>query len=216
MSTAAQPTPLMSAPPPRGFLLALADKFALWGLWFSGAIILLAALLVSYDVIARKLFNMSLGGADELSGYALAIGSAWAFSFALLQRVNVRIDGLYQYMPNNMARGLDVVALLALGLFAVLMCYHAFSLVQGSFVRGAMSNSQLKVALWIPQGLWWLGLLLFSYTWFALAIRTMQALLSRDSAWIKANIGARSIQDDAADEIEYGKSLAADSLVVTK
>jgi hypothetical protein len=31
--------------------------------------------------------------------------------------------------------------------------------------------------------------------------------LRRDMQWIKTNLGARSIQDDAADELEYSKSL---------
>jgi TRAP-type mannitol/chloroaromatic compound transport system permease small subunit len=191
----------------RGLLLGIADALASFGLWFSGGLILLAALVVSYDVLARKLFNISLGGADELSGYALAIGCAWAFSFALLQRVNVRIDALYQYMPQSVARGLDIVALLVLGWFVVLLSFYGFSLASGSFARGAMSNSQLKIPLWIPQGLWFLGLAAFALTWFALIIKTLQALIRRDMAWIKANLGARSIQDDAADELEYSKSL---------
>jgi TRAP-type mannitol/chloroaromatic compound transport system permease small subunit len=191
----------------RGFLLRLADRVAGFGLWFSGGLILLAAFLVSYDVLARKLFNLSLGGADELSGYALAIGCAWAFSFALLQRVNVRIDALYQCMPQSIARALDIVALLVLGWFVVLLCFYGFSLAFGSYERGAMSNSQLKVPLWIPQGLWFLGLAAFAFTWFALALRTLQALLARDMIWVKTNLGARSIQDDAADELEYSKSL---------
>jgi TRAP-type C4-dicarboxylate transport system permease small subunit len=191
----------------RGFLLRLADKIASLGLWFSGGLILLAALLVSYDVIARKLFNTSVGGADELSGYALAIGCAWAFPFALLQRVNVRIDGLYQYLPDRAARALDVLALLAMGWLVAMLCIYGYGLVAGSVMRGSMSNSQLKIALWVPQGLWWLGLLAFSYTWVALAVRTVQAVLARDADWIKTNIGARSIHDDAADELAYSKSL---------
>jgi TRAP-type C4-dicarboxylate transport system permease small subunit len=193
----------------RGLLLRLADALAQFGLWFSGGIILAAALLVSYDVLARKLFNVSLGGADELSGYALAIGSAWAFSFALLQRVNVRIDALYQYAPNGLARGLDVVALLAMGWFVVMLCFYGFSLFSGSLARASMSNSQMKIPLWIPQGLWWLGLVAFAYTWFALVVRTFQALFQRDADWIKTNIGARSVQDDANDELEYSKAMGS-------
>ena len=39
--------------------------------------------------------SMTLGGADELSGYALAISSAWGFSSALLSRSHIRIDTVY-------------------------------------------------------------------------------------------------------------------------
>jgi TRAP-type mannitol/chloroaromatic compound transport system permease small subunit len=51
----------LSNPANRGFFLRLADVIAQFGLWFSGGLILAAALLVSYDVLARKLFNVSLG-----------------------------------------------------------------------------------------------------------------------------------------------------------
>ena len=68
--------------------LKLAGWAALRGVWFGGSLIFLAAITVSVDVIARKLFTVSLGGADELSGYAFAIGCAWAFAFTLLNRAN--------------------------------------------------------------------------------------------------------------------------------
>ena len=38
-----------------------------WGLWFGGALILLAALLIGVDVVLRKVFTRSIGGADELA-----------------------------------------------------------------------------------------------------------------------------------------------------
>ena len=43
-----------------------------------GALLLLAAVLVAIDITLRALFARTLGGADELSGYALAIATAWA------------------------------------------------------------------------------------------------------------------------------------------
>ena len=49
-------------------------RFAQWGLWFGGALVLLAALLIGIDVLMRKFLDRSIGGADELAGYALAIG----------------------------------------------------------------------------------------------------------------------------------------------
>ena len=52
-------------------------RFAQWGLWFGGALVLLAAVLIGIDVLMRKFLARSIGGADELAGYALAIGTAW-------------------------------------------------------------------------------------------------------------------------------------------
>ena len=44
-------------------------RFAQWGLWFGGALVLLAAVLIGIDVLMRKLLARSIGGADELAGY---------------------------------------------------------------------------------------------------------------------------------------------------
>lgn len=41
---------------------------------------LLAAVLIGIDVVIRKFFATSIGGADELAGYALAIGTSWGWA----------------------------------------------------------------------------------------------------------------------------------------
>ena len=48
------------------------QRLTRYGLWFGGALVLLAALLIGVDVTLRKFFQTSIGGADELAGYALA------------------------------------------------------------------------------------------------------------------------------------------------
>ena len=59
-------------------LLEYARLLSRAGAWFGGALLIVAAFVIGIDVVIRKLFNLSIGGADELSGYALAIGSAWS------------------------------------------------------------------------------------------------------------------------------------------
>jgi len=191
--------------------LALADRIARRAVWIGGALLLAAAALVSVDVTIRKLFTLSVGGADELSGYAFAIGIAWAFPFALLRRANVRIDALYQHLPARLAAALDLVALIALAVFVTVLTRYAWEVVAGSWNLGALSNSQLKVPLWIPQGLWFLGLALFFATTAMLTLRTALALLAGDLATVRRLAGARSIEEEAAAEAAYGKTLAATS-----
>ncbi|MDP3241857.1 MAG: TRAP transporter small permease subunit, partial [Reyranella sp.] len=67
-------------------------RFAQWGLWFGGALVLLAAVLIGIDVLMRKFLALSIGGADELAGYSLAIGTTWGLGAALLDRAHIRID----------------------------------------------------------------------------------------------------------------------------
>lgn len=190
--------------------LTAADWLSLRAVWAGGALLLAAALTVSVDVIARKLFAVSLGGADELSGYAFAIGSAWAFPFALLRRANVRVDALYQHLPAKLCAALDVLALAALGVFAVFLARYAWDVMATSWSLASRSNSALKIPLWIPQALWVAGLLLFLATLALMLARALRALAGGDWAWIHARLGARSVVEEAADEATYARALDRD------
>ena len=83
-------------------------RFAQWGLWFGGALVLLAAVLIGIDVLMRKFLARSIGGADELAGYSLAIGTAWGLGAALLDRAHIRIDSLYVLFPQKLRLALDL------------------------------------------------------------------------------------------------------------
>ena len=63
--------------------------------WLFGLVLIAFALFVSAETVSRKVFNFSFQGADELGGYALAIGGALSFTIALLERGHIRIDLLH-------------------------------------------------------------------------------------------------------------------------
>ncbi|MEP7085427.1 MAG: TRAP transporter small permease [Betaproteobacteria bacterium] len=166
-----------------------------------GLLILAAAVLVSVDVILRKFASITLGGADELSGYALAIGSTWAFAFVLLNRGNVRVDALYQLLPRKLAALCDMLAIAALLGFVSVVTWHGANVVAQSWQLGARSNSALAVPLAVPQALWWAG-----YAWFVvcampLLLRGGLSFVAGDWPAVNRLLGARSIKEDAADEL---------------
>ncbi|MGE0311353.1 MAG: TRAP transporter small permease subunit [Lautropia sp.] len=164
---------------------------------------LAAALLVSGDVVARKLFNVTTGGADELSGYALAIASAWSFAFVTLDRMNVRVDALYRVLPVPLARTLDACSAIALGAFALLLARFGWSVVEASWTLSARSNSALSVVLWVPQLLWWLGIVMFLVACVRQSILALAGIVRRDWAAVARVAGARSVLDDAASEVRH-------------
>ncbi|MBS0337041.1 MAG: TRAP transporter small permease [Proteobacteria bacterium] len=169
--------------------------------------LLAAAFTVSVDVIARKLFTVSLGGSDELSGYAFAIGTAWAFAFTLLRRVNVRVDALYQLLPGKLCALLDILALVALGAFVAYLARWSWEVLATSWALSAQSNSALKVPMWIPQSLWFAGLALFVVTLALLLARALGMLFSGDWAGVHELLGARSVREEAEDESGYARDL---------
>src|SRR3954451_10155442 len=111
-------------------------RFTHWGLWFGGALILLAAVLIGIDVLMRKFLARSIGGADELAGYALAIGSAWGLAAALVDRAHIRIDSLYILFPTWLRIALDLAGLVLFIAFFTLVAWHGSGVVMQSWTSG--------------------------------------------------------------------------------
>ena len=72
--------------------LRLIDRIARASAWVGGIALMGSALMISIDLLLRRLFGFSMGGADEIAGYVLAVVSAWAFPIALLKRSHLRVD----------------------------------------------------------------------------------------------------------------------------
>src|SRR5205809_8127238 len=113
-------------------LMGEVRRFSLWGLWLGGALVLLAAVLIGIDVLMRKYLDRSIGGADELAGYSLAIGTAWGLAAALLDRAHIRIDSLYVFFPQKIRLALDALAPVLLGGFFALVAWHGLGVVSQS------------------------------------------------------------------------------------
>jgi TRAP-type C4-dicarboxylate transport system permease small subunit len=148
-----------------------------------------AALLVCADVIARKAFNVSLGGADEISGYALAVSTAWAAAFATFERSHIRVDVAYRLAPLGLRAWLDVLACASLLLFAALLSWFAgLQLIESAWFR-SVAYTPLRTPLWAPQSLWVAGIVLFAAASLALLLRTGRALLRGDFAAVQRLAG---------------------------
>ena len=181
--------------------LVLMRRISLWGLWFGGALVLLAALLIGVDVILRKFFITSIGGADELAGYALAIGTAWGLAATLLERAHIRIDSLYTMFPRIYRIVLDLFGLALFILFFALVAWHGSGVVMQSWASSSRSQSALQIPTVIPQSLWMIGLSLFVLAGAVLFLDAVVKLGRGDRAGINRTIGVRSAEEDVEEEI---------------
>lgn len=202
------PPPTGSARPPDR-LLHWARQGSRAAVWAGAAITAASVLLVTYDVLARRLFGVSVGGSDELSGYAFAISITWALAFTTLDRANVRIDVLYQHLPVRLAAVLDWLALVALGLFAAVLTWHAGQVVADSWAAQSTANTPLGTPLWIPQSLWLGGLLWFLLVLGLLLVRASVALVTGDLATLQAIAGVKSTAEEAEEGAAEGERLVA-------
>lgn len=177
-------------------------RFAQMGLWFGGALVLLAAVLIGIDVVMRKFLDRSIGGADELAGYALAIGTAWSLGAALLDRAHIRIDSLYVHFPQRMRLLLDVAAVVLLVGFFGLILWHGLGVVAQSWTSDSRSQSALETPVIIPQLLWIAGLLAFVLVGVALLIEALRLAVSGDLQGMAKLISTRSAEEEVEDEVK--------------
>lgn len=188
-------------------LTAFAETLARAAVWVGGALTIASVLLISVEVLVRKLLGRSLGGADELSSYAFAISTTWSLAFATLQRANVRVDVLYQYLPVRLSAVLDWVSMVALGTFMGVLTYYAYDVVATSYVQNSHANTPLATPLYIPQGLWFIGLVFMCVVLGLMLLRASVALVTGDIETVKAIAGVRSTQEEAEEEAAAGERM---------
>lgn len=187
--------------------LSLVDRIARWAVWIGGALMLFAAILVTFDVLMRRFFGFTVGGSDEISGYLFAVATSWSFAFVLLRRGNVRIDALYLLLPRRVCALLDVLALLALGIFMGFLTERAFAVVTTTIDMGAHSVTPLRTPLVVPQGFWLGGLLLFQVAFVLVFLQAVVALLRGDNATVRRVAGVPSLDEEVVDEWRSGARL---------
>lgn len=166
---------------------------------------LAAALVIGVDVTLRKLFSTSIGGADELAGYALALGTAWSLGAALIDRAHIRIDSLYALFPRWLRLALDFIGLALLIAFFGLIARHGWNVVEQSWASGSRSQSALATPTVIPQAVWLAGLVLFFLVGLALLAHAAILIGRGQPAAAAQAISTRSAAEEVEDEIREMK-----------
>ena len=183
-------------------LQALAETISRGGAIVGGAMLLVASIAICVDIFLRYTFALTVGGADDLSGYALAIASAWGFSAALLSRSHIRIDTVYVRVRSRPARAaLDVLSLLAFALFVTLVAWHGWGVFHQSYVSDSHSQSAIEMPLVFPQGLWFAGLAFCAAVALLLLARAIHAWLTGNLAELFGLIGSKSAVEEAKEEV---------------
>ena len=183
-------------------LQSAAEQISRVGAIVGGAMLLIASILICIDITLRYTVSLTLGGADELSGYALAISSAWGFSSALLSRSHIRIDTVYVRLKSVAARAaLDIISLTTLLFFFGMVTWYAWGVVKQSWVSDSHSLSAIEAPLVIPQGLWFAGLLFFVALCLLLLLRSLHAFAAGNYTTLFELIGSKSALAEAEEEI---------------
>ncbi len=184
-------------------LQEVAAQVARGGAIVGGALLLVAAITICVDIFLRYTFSLTIGGADDLSGYALAISSAWGFSAALLSRSHIRIDTVYVRVKSRVARAaLDLLSLACFALFGGLVAWYGWGVLSLSWASDSHSQSAIEMPLIYPQGLWFAGIAFFVAVAFLLLARSVAACAKGDLDGLFRLIGSKSAVAEAEEEIK--------------
>ena len=173
-------------------LHAWLERISRVAVWVGGAALLLCAFMVSGDVIMRKLFSMTMSGSDEITGYAFAAATAWAYSYCLLHRSHIRIDALYGVLPIWLRSLLDALGLALLLFYMAYLTNKAVDVFLTSWEHDSVSITTLSVPQWIPQLLWLSGLCWFVITLTFLLVYVLVSLVLGDVTTVQNIAGAMS------------------------
>ena len=146
-----------------------------------GGIFLFLSITVAVETIARKLFNISLQGADELGGYALAIGGVLAFGLALMGRNHIRVDVLHEFLPRRLQAFLNWLAIVSLAIFAVFLAASAYTVIGDTLLYRSTAPTPWATPLIYPQAIWLGCLCIFALMAVTFAAHATWLLLARDT-----------------------------------
>ena len=178
------------------------DSVELWLGTLFGAVFVFLSFVVAIETAIRKLFNVSLQGADELGGYSLAFGATLAFSLALMGRTHIRVDVFHDRFPRWLRTALNWLSIVMLAAFAVLLAWLAWFVIQDSRAYQSVAQTPWATPLVYPQTGWLAGLIAFAAVSTVYAVRATWLLVNGRIDRLDSEFAPRSTRDEVAEEVE--------------
>lgn len=167
-----------------------------------GVMMLLLSVAVTVETLVRKLFSVSLGGVDELSGYAIAVGAPLAFAVALIDRSHIRINLLYQGLGERSRAVLDAAAVVALAALAVFLAIFSVRTVLETQAYQSIAQTPWATPLIYPQAVWLAAMCGFVLPALALLWRLLRLLAQGRWREVTPALGPETVEDELRAELE--------------
>ncbi len=167
-----------------------------------GIIFLALSVIVAVETISRKVFDFSLQGADELGGYALALGSTLAFSLAIIGRNHIRVDVLHELLPRRAQGWLNWISTILLAFFATVVVVVSFHVLAETMQFGSTAQTPWATPLIIPQSLWYAGFIAFMLVALGYALRASYLLFTGRVDELNVEFHPKSAREELKEELE--------------
>ena len=167
-----------------------------------GVLFLGLSVVVTVETLSRKLFNISLQGADELGGYALAVGSTIAFSLALMGRAHIRVDVFHEMLPRKLQAVLNWLSILSLALLGTFIAWVAFKVLADTLQYGSTAQTPWATPLIYPQSVWYVGLVVFALVATGYALRATALLFGGREEQLLQDFQPKSAKEELKEELD--------------
>ena len=167
-----------------------------------GGIFSVLVIVVTIETIVRKLFNISLQGADELGGYALAIGSTLAFSLAVFGRNHIRVDVLHEKLPRWLQGWMNWFAATSMAAFAIFVCFVTMNVLTDSISYSSTAQTPWATPLIYPQSIWYAGLVIFACVSSVWAVRATYLLATGRTTLLNEEFQPKSAKEELKEELD--------------
>lgn len=167
-----------------------------------GVTFITLAVVVTIETISRKVFNVSLQGADELGGYALALGSTISFSLALMGRNHIRVDVFHEMMPKRVQGFLNWISIVLLAVLSVFIAVLAFKVIGDTLQYRSTAPTPWQTPLIWPQSVWYAGLLMFAFVAVAFALRASKLYFGGDLTRLNEEFPPKSTKEELKEELD--------------
>lgn len=125
--------------------------FSALGLWTSGAAVLFMILLITVEVIGRRILSFSTLVADEFSGYLLVLITFMGSAYTLKTGGFTRMEVIYNRFKGNGRWIINFVFNLVSLVFLSTIDYWLWVHILSSYRSGMRSISIFQTPLFVPQ-----------------------------------------------------------------
>lgn len=152
------------------------------------------AAFVLLDIVMRQI-GTSLGGTEEIAGYAMALATSWGMSFTLLELGHVRIDLLRTRLVPFGRAVFDVFSMVVTSGVIVAVAIKSWPVVERSITNSSRANTPLETPLAWVQLPWFLGWVWFAIVSTLVTLAALSLLAKRRHAETEAFVGAFAEQE---------------------
>ncbi|MHC8493371.1 TRAP transporter small permease subunit [Thalassospira sp. SM2505] len=166
-----------------------------------GIVMIFLSITITAETLLRKFLAFSLGGVDELSGYAVAICAPLAFTVALIHNAHIRINILQNRLPVAGQAIVNLVASVMMSVLAIYLVYFSIRTVIDTATYNSIAQTPWATPLIYPQSIWVFSMAMFALATIALSIRAARLLLKRDWQGLVCHFGPETVQSELVSEL---------------